>query len=500
MAFFTDLRYFIGSYLAVLCAVILRILVGYVYAATKLLEPFYMLTRDQGALTKDFFSINYLSPNESMEPFAAMFSGHWLMLWTSVLYLVVGFISPFASELLRFYPSCESISDGQQVCGAAMWINDAIARILQGFLAFTCIMLINVWWMLRSHKSGVYSDPSSIASVASLIHHPEIVEEFYHLDQFAPKKETRRNLTGRRYHLGYYRTMDGTERYGIVPMGVIEIDESEMAHASTQFINEPMPVVDPSNHEKKRSPSIFEIVRNTIFTVVTAGTLVLIVIYYKNSEDNGFERFMDSESFGPRFLITCVGIIIHSQWNRLERLFAVDEPFKRLYKGMASPTATILANRSLMSFSTFPTALSRGSFYLALVAFVTILAEALIIVMPGIPFSRGSLLEGVVVSFFIAASILGLMLLTLVVVWVRPKGPPLPRRPYTLGAMGLYICASRVKDDLADLACTNTTTRDRVVTGMGREYGLRLERGWDGKERWTVDYDFGDARDPLLSD
>lgn len=47
--------------------------------------------------------------------------------------------------------------------------------------------------------------------------------------------------------------------------------------------------------------------------------LVMVTYYYKVGSDSGFERFMDSQSFGPRFVFALVGMLIHSQWKRLER-------------------------------------------------------------------------------------------------------------------------------------------------------------------------------------
>lgn len=85
------------------------------------------------------------------------------------------------------------------------------------------------------------------------------------------------------------------------------------------------------------------------------------------------------------------------------------------------------------------------------------------------------------------------MLLALLSIWTRPKGPQLPRAPNTLGSVWSYLCGSRMVGDFADLACLETERRDRVVEAMGVMYGLRRERGTDGVTRWGVDYD-GDGR------
>ena len=72
----TNMKYFYGSYLTVLIAVIFRITIGWLYSTTKMLEPFHMLNQEEGVPAKDFFNINYLSANDTFEPFTAMLSGH----------------------------------------------------------------------------------------------------------------------------------------------------------------------------------------------------------------------------------------------------------------------------------------------------------------------------------------------------------------------------------------------------------------------------------------
>lgn len=97
--------YFCGVYLPLLLSVLFRLLIGYLCTTTKMKEPFSMLSRQNGISAKDFLWINHLSANDNLAPFQAMFAGHWLMLWTSILYLTVHSLSPLAAELIDIYPS-----------------------------------------------------------------------------------------------------------------------------------------------------------------------------------------------------------------------------------------------------------------------------------------------------------------------------------------------------------------------------------------------------------
>ena len=113
-------NYFYGIYLPVLLAVFFRMLIGYLYTTTKMMEPFMMLSRTEGVSAKDLLWINYLSANDTLAPFQAMFSGHWLMLWTAILYGAVQTLSPLGAELFGIYPSLHKISDKAAVHGAGM--------------------------------------------------------------------------------------------------------------------------------------------------------------------------------------------------------------------------------------------------------------------------------------------------------------------------------------------------------------------------------------------
>ena len=323
----TPTRYFIGTYLAVLLAVLLRITYGWLYSTIKMLEPFYYLARPEGARPKDFFNINFLSTNDSFEPFKAMLNGHWLMLWTSLLYLVVGLLTPFASELLHFYRYCESDGSGPVVCAPVMWINPSVARILEALLAFVAVMLVNVWSLQRKQKNSIYSDPSSIASIASLLHNPDVVRDFQSLPPHATKDQMVKNLSDRQYRLETYQAFDGVERYGMIVTGTNDVASRGGTFEIQNNSYQGVPTSDHYNHPpqyvskapKSGKYKVLKLVRDIVFSLVTAGMLVIVAYYYKVGTNTGFQRFMNGQGFGPKFLITCVGVIIHSEWKRLER-------------------------------------------------------------------------------------------------------------------------------------------------------------------------------------
>ena len=488
----TGFSYFYGTYLAVLVAVIYRIIIGWLYSTTKMLEPFYMLKRDGGVRAKDFFNINYLSVNDTVEPYTAMLNGHWLMLWSFLLYTIVGVLAPFSSEMMYFHRSCEDFSNGERLCGAALWIEPSIARVVEGLLGSILVLLFVIWWLLRKHSSGVYSDPSSIASICSLLHHPETMAEFQRLNQGASKQDTVRSLARNRYRLDTYKDSNGVELYGLIaareyanggmhgPYESLETTEHEDLTVSSDL--------DLPHGRHHRYRKMLEKFLHLLLPLVTLGLLILIACYFKDISNNGYNRFLSSQGFGPRFIITCVGVIIHTQWTGLDRQHSAFEPFRRLYSGHANSESTVLVSQSLFHITSFFSSLYRRDFFVALIAFVAITAEILIIVLPGVLFNPNELWRASNISSYLSLAILAFMLVVLLAIWLRPKGPDLPRKPNTLGALCLYLCDSQLRFDFADLAYMKEEERNYTVRDMEKDYVLKCRLGSEGDLRWTVEY------------
>ncbi|MCJ1285172.1 hypothetical protein MMC26_004510 [Xylographa opegraphella] len=313
------------------------------------------------------------------------------------------------------------------------------------------------------------------------------------LDLSASEAHTIKSLDTYTYHLGSYEGRDGNQRYGLIASERVQIDQPSNASDPLMVRKDSgksvcsIPQETVTTRSKLRKP--LHIVRDIVLGSTIAGILIIVALYYVASGNSGFNIFMNSNSFGPRFLVTCVGIIIHSQWARLDRECAIDEPFRRLYRGCATAESTTLPSRTLTPVSTFFASIYQHSFFVTHVTFVTLMSEVLIIVLPGVPFSPGEIWQAGMMSIYLSMAILGLMLLTFVAVMLRPKGPDLPRKPNTLGAMFMYLCDSSKTADFADLACLETRARDRLVRDKDRLYCLKYDLGTDGSMRWQVDYD-----------
>jgi hypothetical protein len=311
---FTPADYFIASYLPTLIAVIYKISWAILYAAIKLLAPFFELAEPGGALAEKVFGLYYLSSSLRPTTLLALTNGHWLVFWSSIVVIVVGLMAPLASEVVRIdtQDGCTGGS-GPNPCPPQMIVDWRVARILEGLLAFSAVMLITLWSMQRRRSTGVRADPSSIATMTSLLHNPEVLDDFRNIDSVASEKELCKQLGTKRYALAYYTTPAGATKYGLVRVHglhwkgpvYLPVQQHEAQH----------PGKPAKNHKTSSAMTVVDVV----FGLLILGMFALVVAYYFATGTIGFNGWMSSQSFGPRFIMTIAGSLISSQWKRIER-------------------------------------------------------------------------------------------------------------------------------------------------------------------------------------
>ena len=73
---------------------------------------------------------------------------------------------------------------------------------------------------------------------------------------------------------------------------------------------------------------MLSILGRLLYILLTCGLLAVILYYNNTGGDTPFERFMDNQGFGVRFLFTTVGIGITFFWGS----FFTSEPHTGRYK------------------------------------------------------------------------------------------------------------------------------------------------------------------------
>ena len=107
------------------------------------------------------------------------------------------------------------------------------------------------------------------------------------------------------------------------------------------------------------------------------------------------------------------------------------------------------ATTKQIPFGAFIVLVSQGYFFSASVAFVSALAEILVVVLAATPFSPGEIFLKLIICAYTSTGILSLMVIVLVsLVFWRKHLQYLSRTPDTLGGVMSYICGSRMLVDL----------------------------------------------------
>jgi hypothetical protein len=147
-----------------------------IYSKAKLIEPFTQLAKPDGATASSLYTF-YLSSSLTPDPIVAFFKGHWFILLTSLVYAAVGFLAPLASEMIfldtKYDCPNPNLSNADNPCWPPrLSVDVVVARATQGLLTYIAISTLTILVMVFKMSTGLYSDPSSIASITSLVHHP----------------------------------------------------------------------------------------------------------------------------------------------------------------------------------------------------------------------------------------------------------------------------------------------------------------------------------------
>jgi len=484
----------IGAYLPVALAAIYRTAWSTVFQSAKLVEPFARLANSGGSFATDALFSHYTSSNTDIEAIVSFKGRFWVMFWTAAIHSSTALLPPLASETLR--TNTRNCPEGRggfdptktNPCFPELTANKVSLRIVQGYLVYVvCASLCLLLALRRRRTTGLYSDPSSIAGLAALVHNPQLLRDFRAASPHESAGSSKKRLGNNMYGLQLYESASGASRYGIVPLdnsgcrnnSIVEDTISGSTHPSES----------PHKYEKPRKEKVLELATDIGFGICLAGLLAVIIAYYLDAGDNGFNRFFNSNTFGPRFILTVAAGLIGTQWNRTRKEIQTLDVYRRLSQGRADPRRTLLCRRSVIPFCALFSSFRHGNWLLAWVSIITILSQILIITVSGIPYSEGELWTQMLVCTYLSIGILSLMLLTLpMLAWWKTKLPVLPRQPDTVGAVISYVFASRAVQEWEELEFLSTEERDQKIAGSGTTwtYG-EMDCEVDGTRRWMID-------------
>ena len=325
----TTRDFVLGAFIPTIVAVIFSIPWRIVLAAVKEMEPFHQLSRSNGSTAEDSMTLDYLASINVIAIFNALRKGHYVVWWAGLISLVVLLIPPLASETIFISTTGDcSATAGREHCFPQLSVFPPAARAVEGILSFIALMTLALIITTLRRRSGVYANPMSITSLATLFQHQSLIEKFRHIHGVSPNaKQLKQALQGSLYRLGVYIEVDGSTRYGLHLLESRSTSaDMEQKHSSTYSGNKYTSVaIDPVDNNRpipkpKRTFSSYGThpVAMCVFGFFISGLIALIIYYNRLGSQTGFERFMDSNSFGTSFLFTAIGVIIKLYWSLLD--------------------------------------------------------------------------------------------------------------------------------------------------------------------------------------
>lgn len=257
-------------------------------------------------------------------------------------------------------------------------------------------------------KSHVPAGPCSVATIAALAQHPDLIDDFNRVPANATIAEMKRTFRGRRYRLEFYRYGSGQDCYCIRQT----TKDVGFRYSALSDSGRPSGYLSPkdSSHTGQETLKPRRVWPMDIALVtLIVGLFGLVLAYVRDTRYNdGFNTFFNSDTFGPRFILTLSGTAIAALWKSAEQCESgllisvpvviltpctasvVNAPWNRLATGGSSADSTILFEPTITPVSSSFRAFRHGYFSVGAITKVTLLADVgLNTVISGVAYTTG---------------------------------------------------------------------------------------------------------------
>lgn len=350
-SFFYNLRsetgYLMASVLPVLLTTLFSIPIQIFIGSLNRLLPLRALSQEQGAAAEDSLSLPLNGGNGPVSPlilsvrFLRRFRDPMPLL-TVLLDTLSTVLVPISSEVIRLEFSTECSHDpkfdlmipNNRLCAFGVRKSMDMIRLTEGLLVIMAVITLTLGFLAARWKSGVATDPWSIATVASLLASTR-GNELSTLLRTLPtgtraenEKRPVKNMDthmaeafkGKRFRLGFFpgpANSTISDSYGLEVIAPPMKDETPI---QLTVRNPPMRKAAHTNRWKfwhlLPVPKSIELCLRLMALLFILGLLIL-VLHYETTIGPGtaFEAFMNSQTFGVRILFTAFGTVISSYWS-----------------------------------------------------------------------------------------------------------------------------------------------------------------------------------------
>jgi len=459
------------------------------FSSFKMMEPFFQLAQPGGAMAASSLTADYLSYGLSFSFIKAGCDGHWVMCLAGTVQLFSAIVVSLASRIFKVVPTayCKTEVSDRQPCNPVWIVNLPAIRAAEVLLVACFSMIISLTWLNRRRISGVYSDPTRIATIADLTIHEPLIQEIRDLPPNATKQQVVIDLAESRYMLGIF------DAYGKQHCGIIKLETppqhefTRQAPIKAAFERFGVLLEISLDNINKRLPLLPDFLSIAVTTILFF--LIFAYMLIPGTDSRPFNNFMNSGHFGPGFLLNVHGILISTFVKRKERLLRLSHPYVLMSKSPSKPAShTITTGIPGTQYDSIWKSSIRGNFMLASLSLAAFFADMIIVLMPGIPWTQAQTVPMYKASTYICLALL--LFLFVVQVYVmydewRCRDMPAYDCPETLASVLIRLCASRFVEEkniragaLRDRSWDEKSggDRHRSFTDSFSEFGMEHEQ------------------------
>jgi hypothetical protein len=317
--------YFVGFFLPTMMAVILAILVRIISLTAMMYQPLNALTRPQTATASESLCLRTGLFHGIYSSFHGLRHSSPVPFLSALLALCATTLTPLASEAvgLKLRGSCKK--GNVKGCAMQLAVAEMPTRITMGILSFMLAVLVAMLVILYRWRSGVACNPWSLASVLAVSRDARLQRSLC-VEPDAKGQITRRQLArafdGMTFKMGFTPEPGGGASYGIAVVdsrsGGDDGDgdgdgRPRLRGRSGTVMTLGATMVHVDSDKRRR------IVSSVLFLLLDIGLLIIIFYYNSTDGDSGFERFMEHQTFGVRFLFAALGVIVTLFWSSFFR-------------------------------------------------------------------------------------------------------------------------------------------------------------------------------------
>ncbi|KAK4445337.1 hypothetical protein QBC34DRAFT_472580 [Podospora aff. communis PSN243] len=427
-------QYFAGTFLPPLLAVLLALPFSIIELNVKLFQPFSALTTPEGATGPDSLTLRYVGIDNVLIPVRQLLHGQPIPFLASLLMWLSWLMAPLAAEAIGFkvHGTCSHLSISG--CALALGVSPAPARALTAVMLIMLALLVVLAVLLHRWETGVARNPWSLADTALLARDPLLRDRLSQTPNHAEVTES--DLTDMFRH----------GRFHLEPQPLSEKDSSTspaiIPHWNTPTWDIPFKSTLTTSPDTRRKTTPFPALTYPVrlfFVLLHLGLITLLTYYHLLRSDTPFELFMDSQSFGVKFLFAAIGSLFGLFWSCFFLSLGAMEPFRILSSQHHKLHETALTRPPATNpFSGIYRAVENKRWLLLAASAMALLAGLLPAFLANVPYSLTQSLISHRVCTFAVIGILSAMVLVLVASMCTPW-PHMPVDPRTVAGMMYYV-------------------------------------------------------------